>query len=170
MDILTKVFAVDALPPELETQLAAVYQREFSAELLKYAPADWYVVGFLGHELVGHAGVVKRVIAVGGQTLEVGGITGVVTEPDYRKRGVARTLIARGMEFLRDEHQVSLALLTCSRQLGSLYERLGWRVVQGPTVYAQPDGPRTCSGLTMVMESDCISWPDGPIDLQGLPW
>jgi len=170
MDVLTRIFLVDTLPPELETQLAAIYRREFSGELLKYAPAEWYVVGFVGHELVGHAGVVKRVIAVGGQTLEVGGMTGVVTEPDHRKRGVARTLIAGGVAFLREEHQVSLALLTCSRKVGPLYERLGWRVVQAPTVYAQPDGPRTSSGLTMVMESDGLSWPDGPIDLRGLPW
>jgi len=170
MNVLTEVLAVDHLPPELKARLAAIYQREFAGELLKYAPADWYVVGLLDGELVGHAGVVKRVISVGGRTLEVGGITGVVTEPGYRRRGVASSLIAHGLTFLRDEHQIRLALLTCSRGLGPLYEKLGWRVVQGPTVYAQPDGPRTCSGLTMVMESDSLSWPDGPIDLSGLPW
>jgi hypothetical protein len=43
-------------------------------------------------------------------------------------------------------------------------------IVLGPTTYAQPDGPRTCPGLTMVHESGSRQWPEGPIDLRGLPW
>jgi GNAT superfamily N-acetyltransferase len=140
------------------------------AQGLGSAGAQWYVFGTLDGEHVGRCELVERVILVKGEPLAVGGVTGVVSEPDYRCRGVARGIIARGVEFMRDERRLAFALLTCNRKLGPLYEKLGWKSVLGPNVYAQPDGPRTCPGLTMVFESAAEPWPEGPMDMQGLPW
>jgi GNAT superfamily N-acetyltransferase len=170
MELLVDTVPADGLPPDLESVLRAVYQREFGWDRLVYAEPRWYVLGMFEGELIGRVGVLSRTISVGGAPVAVGGITGVVTEPDYRGRGVARTLVAHALAFLRDEQHLPLVMLTCNRKLGPLYEKLGWRVVEGPTVYAQPDGPRTCPGLTMVSESGSISWPDGRIDMRGLPW
>ena len=170
MDVVAETIAARNLSADTARRLEAIYQREFGWDRLVYATPHWYVVGWVGDELVGRVGVLERVISVNGIPLHVGGITGVVTEPDYRMRGVSRKLVRCGLEFLLDEHQIPLAVLTCNRKVGPIYERLGWRTVHGPTVYAQPGGPRTCPGLTMVAESGSAAWPDGPIDMRGLPW
>jgi GNAT superfamily N-acetyltransferase len=170
MDLLVETSAASCLPPDRAAVLASIYSREFGWDRLVYAAPQWYVMGVVGERVVGRVGVLERVISVDDSPLDVGGITGVVTEPDYRNRGVARRLVACAVLFLRDEHQLPFALLTCNRKLGLLYEKLGWRIVPGPTVYAQPDGPRACPGLTMVVESGSAAWPEGPIDMRGLPW
>ena len=170
MDMLAETFAADSLPDDTAARLRAIWQREFGWDRLVYAAPQWYVVGTFKGALIGRVGIIKRSISVNGTPLEAGGVTGVVTEPDYRRRGVARRLVGHALEFLQDEHQVSLALLTCNRKLGPLYEKLGWRVVPGPTAYVQPDGDRICPGLTMVAECGSMSWPEGPIDMRGLPW
>jgi len=170
IDMVVETLAAERVRPDRTAILDAMYQREFGWDRLVYAVPQWYVMGIVGGKLIGRVGVLKRAISVGGSSLYVGGITGVVTEPDYRMRGVARKLVGHAVRFLRDQQEVSLVMLTCNRKLGPLYEKLGWREVQGPTVYAQPDGLRTCPGLTMVIESGSESWPDGPIDMRGLPW
>ena len=170
MNLVAQTFASDCLPDETAARLRAIWEREFGWDRLAYATPQWYVVGTLRGALIGRVGITKRVILVSGSPLEVGGVTGVVTESDYRRRGVARQLVGKALEFLRDEQKVSLALLTCNRKVGPLYEKLGWRVIPGPTLYAQPNGDRICPGLTMVAESGSESCPEGPIDMRGLPW
>jgi GNAT superfamily N-acetyltransferase len=170
MDLIIETSAADKIPPERWAVLEAMYQREFGWDRLTYAAPQWYVMGIVGDRLIGRVAMLERVISVDGASLRVGGITGVVTEPDFRGQGVATRLVGYAVGFLRDELKIPLALLTCNRKIGPFYERLGWRVVRGPTVYTQPGGACTCPGLTMVVESGSARWPDGLIDMRGLPW
>ncbi len=165
-----EVLAAGEVGDERAVLFDAIYQREFGWDRLIYAAPQWYLLGTHEGTLIGSVRMLEREITVGGLSLRVGGITGVVTEPSYRRQGVARKLVADAVAFLSENRHVAYALLTCNRRLGPLYERFGWRVVAGPTIYSQPDGPRTCPGLTMVFECGTAPWPDGPIDMQGLPW
>jgi GNAT superfamily N-acetyltransferase len=146
------------------------YQREFGWDRLICAAPQWYLLGMLADRMIGSALMLERVITVGDVSLRVGGITRVVTEPAYRRQGVARRLVADAIACLRDDRHVPFALLTRNRRLGPLYEKLGWRVVAGPTICSQPGGLRTCPGLTMPYDCGTARRPAGPIDMRGLPW
>jgi GNAT superfamily N-acetyltransferase len=165
-----EIMAAEELPVERAALMVAVYQREFGWDRLIYAAPQWCLLGTHAGTLIGSVRILERVITVADVPLRVGGITSVVTEPSYRHQGVARKLVADAVAFLRDDRDLAFALLTCNRKLGPLYEKLGWRVVPGPTTYAQPDGSRTCPGLTMIFECGPARWPKGPIDMRGLPW
>lgn len=161
---------VSDLSPDVAEKLRAMTEREFGLDPMVYADPQWYVLGFLGRELVSRVGILRRTISVGEKPLHIGGICTVVTELAYCRRGIASYLMGRAVMFLRDQLHLPFALLTCKPRLEHLYARLGWRSVEGPTVFDQPSGMRSCGGLTMVIECGGRPWPKGRIDLCGLPW
>ena len=158
------------LSPERKVALDRMFQREFGRDTLVYALPRWHTMGILHASLVGRVGILDRTISVGQELLRVGGICGVVTAPGYRDRGIAGALLGESVAFVKNRLNLPFALLTCRSKLEVFYQRLGWKTVKGPTVFAQPDGVRTCKGLTMVMEVGPRLWPEGPIDMRGLPW
>ncbi len=168
--ILVETCQADQISPERRAVLDATHQREFGWDPLTYTRPQWYVMGCIGDQLVSRVAMLERTITVGGVYLRIGGVTGVVTEPGWRRRGIASDLVRCAVRFLAKDHSLPYVLLTCQRRLGPFYEKLGWRIVDGPTVYDQPDGRRTCPGLTMIVECHGTAWPDGSIDMQGLPW
>jgi len=52
-------------------------------------------------KIVSHIGIVDRQIRIGSARLRMGGIGGVVTHPDYRKRNFARMLMNECIDFMR---------------------------------------------------------------------
>ena len=158
------------LPPERKVALDRMFENEFGHDTLVYALPSWHVMGILDESLVGRVGILTREISVGQELLQVSGICGVVTAPEYRGRGIASELLGESVAFVKNRLSFPFALLTCRSKLEAFYERLGWKTVKGPTVFTQPDGVRTCKGLTMVLECGARVWPEGPIDLRGLPW
>ena len=165
-----EIMSAEELPVGHAALVETIYQREFGWDRLIYAAPQWYLLGTHAGTLIGSVRMLERVITAGDVPVRVGGITSGVTEPAYRCQGVARKLVADAAGFLRDDRHLPFALLTCNRRLRPLYDKLGWRIVQGPTTYAQPDGPRTCPGLTMIYRCGSADWPKGPIDMCGLPW
>jgi GNAT superfamily N-acetyltransferase len=170
MKLIVQINPENDLSPERKVALDEMFDREFGRDPLVYADARWYAMGILDGSLVGRVGILQRTISVGQELLRVGGICGVVTVLEYRGRGIAPALLNESVAFVRKRRSLPFALLTCNLRLEAFYRRLGWRTVNGPTVFTQPDGVRTCGGLTMVMECGSRPWPEGPIDLRGLPW
>jgi GNAT superfamily N-acetyltransferase len=168
--IRIEMAAVSELSLDVARRIQATNEREFGKDSLVYAQPEWFALGFLKRRLVSRVGILQRTISVDGSRFSIGGISFVVTEPDYRGRGFASCLLASAVTFLRNPLQVPFGLLTCKPRLESLYSGLGWLAVPGPTVFDQPSGPHTCGGLTMVIECGGSSWPGGRIDLCGLPW
>jgi GNAT superfamily N-acetyltransferase len=150
--------------------LDRMFEREFGRDPVIYSDSDWFVMGFVESELVSRVGILRRAVTVKDDVLVVGGISGLTTLPQHRRRGYATSLMTAAQEFMRQELPADYGLLICNEGLRTFYERLGWTVAPGPTVYVQPDGVRTCPGLTMVLEYGRLSWPPGPIDLCGRPW
>jgi len=166
----TEIKMASELSPELANSIQMAADREFRNDPLVYAAPEWYVLGFLEGALTARVGVLQRTITVGPTPLRIGGICSVVTEAENRRRGIACALMGKAASFLKDELRLPFGLLTCKPRLETFYAKLGWRTVAGPTVFAQADGVRSCGGLTMIVECGGRPWPEGKIDLCGLPW
>lgn len=169
-DIDIRISSLKGVTPGVLSQLDDLFDSEFGSLPEVYSDSDWFIMGFVGDLLVSRVGIVKRVVSVADEIVVVGGVSGVVTRPDYRTRGYASRLMKSSEKFMRDELPADFGLLTCRENLRPFYTRLGYRVVSGPTTYAQPGGSMTCKGLTMVIELGRAQWPEGPIDLCGFPW
>lgn len=170
MELIIETTSASDLPQQTKDLLDEMYQREFSWDKMVYAASQWFVIGTFNKKIVGQVGILEQEISVGENPMRIGGIHGVVTDQEHRCRGVATALMGRAVDFIKSELQLPFALLTCQPRLEGLYKKLGWKTVKGPCVFAQPDGPRSCGGLTMIIECGSKPWPEGCIDLQGLPW
>jgi len=169
-DIDIRISSLKGVPSAVLSQLDDLFDSEFGSLPEVFSDSDWFIMGFIEDLLVSRVGVVKRVVSVADEIVVVGGVSGVVTRPDYRKHGYASRLMRCARRFMRDELPADFGLLTCRKDLESFYKRLGYKVVSGPTTYAQPGGSMACKGLTMVIELGKAGWPEGPIDLCGFPW
>jgi len=142
-----------------------------------WSPPTWLALvrDAASGRLVGRAGVLERTIRWGGSPTPVGGVSSVSTDPDYRGQGVASAAVSCVAAFLCAELGATAGLLLASRMGAPVYSRLGWRVVDGPLQCDQPAGPLLWTAAfpdKPAMAWTCVpgSLPDGPIDLQGLPW
>ena len=170
MNLAIEIISADDLPQQRKDLLNEAYQREFGWDKMIYDESQWFVIGTLDKELAGQVGILQREISVDGHPLRVGGIHGVITEPEHRGHGVASALMGRAVDFIGQELHLPYGLLTCQPRLENYYNRLGWKTTKEPCVFEQPDGPRSCGGLTMVLQCIGRLWPEGRIALRGLPW
>ena len=165
-----RVSSLKGIPSATLSALDLMFEREFGKDPCVYSDPDWFVMGLIDDTVVSRVGILKRVVSAGDEVVVVGGISGVTTLPEYRGHGYASSLLKCAHRFMREELPTNFGLLICNARLEAYYERLGWRVVPGPTTYAQPGGTEVCRGLTMVLECGRVHWPAGPIDLCGYPW
>ena len=161
----------DDLSSNLEDELERRFQEQWGHIAIHWAkPPGWYVLAKHEEKLVGSLEVFERSISVGGESLTVGGIGGVLTNPEWRGRGVARAMLKRSEEFLKDELGVDFGLLICGEKVAPVYAKCGWFPVAGPTTFQQPHGAVVYRQLTMILPCNGRQWPGGEIDLCGLPW
>lgn len=141
----------------------------------RWAPAHWYVLlwvraGASGEELASSIKIVERTATAGEERLRLGGIGDVATVPLWRRRGFASAALAEAGRFICEEMGVDFGLLFCDEALLSFYGRLGWQRVAGPTLVQVPWGRVPFPEETMVLPCRRHLWPEGTIDLDGLPW
>jgi aminoglycoside 2'-N-acetyltransferase I len=154
------------------TYIDAWLIQQFGAESHGYAwsDVDWHVLLRVNGQLVSHVEIVERMGTVDGRPVKLGGIGGVVTLPEWRGRGLATSTLERAATFMRDDLRVAFGLLICGRDMIPFYGRLGWQVVEGPLMFDQPGGKVVFDDATMVLPCVENEWPEGMIDLCGLPW
>jgi mycothiol synthase len=102
---------------------------------------DLWLVAFDGDEV---AGAVLNGIHVSPAGERSGWLDSIFTRRRWRRRGLARALIARSLVVLRDEGLAAASLgvdLTNPNQALALYESCGFRVVSGATSYRKPLPP-----------------------------
>lgn len=100
-------------------------------------PALW-IVAFDGGEVAGAVLNGIHTDADGGRT---GWLDSIFTRRPWRKRGLARALIARSLALLREQGLVDAYLgvdLANANQALSLYESCGFEVLSGATAYRKP--------------------------------
>jgi predicted N-acetyltransferase YhbS len=140
---------------------------------IEWAPAEWWVRIWtkIAPMLVSCARIVLRDATHDGQSVVIGGIGGVKTHPDWRRRGLAAAAVRRAFEFFHAQPAVALALITCEPALIPYYSRLGWREFDG-TVLVTQRGLPTAFTFDRIMVHDVRSPAPttGIIDLRGPPW
>jgi GNAT superfamily N-acetyltransferase len=77
---------------------------------------------------------------VNGESALIGGLGGVVTVRQARRRGYAAQLVQHATEFIRQEWQTDLGLLFCIDRMVRYYENLGWQTIGCPVLIDQPHG------------------------------
>ncbi len=100
----------------------------------------------------------------------VGGLGGVIALPEARGRGLARQVVGRATEFMRDDLGASFGLLFCLPRLVPFYESQGWTVVEPGVLIDQPGGKVPAPTPVMVLPFGPELWPNERVDLGSLPW
>ena len=155
---------------ELRAHLNAWFGEQFGHIPYVWADPEQYVLAALDDQPAGMLVIVSRNVSVGKQRITVGGIGGVVMRPELRGLGIATAMLNKAGEFIKHTLGADFGLLICRREVAPVYAKLGWVRVSGPTTFQQPAGRVTYPHDTMVFKCSDREWPDGPIDLCGLPW
>ena len=169
-EIEVAVHDVAIMDAGLRRELEAWFDRQFGHLPFQWTPPEGYVVAHLDGQLVGRLSVARREIRVGDTRIEVGGVAGVTTLPELRRRGIAAAMMRRTATLFRDEFAVPFGHLLCRADIAPVYAGVGWERVAVPTWFAQPSGRQRYPHETMVLRCAGRPWPDGEIDLRGLPW
>jgi hypothetical protein len=169
-DLKVDIKTVNELTPDLVDFIQRTHDREFGDDSMVYAYPQWYVLGFLRDKPIVQAGILQRTITVNQNPLLIAGVSFLITEPENRGRGCAAIIMSEAVAFIENRLLLPFGLLTCKPRLETFYSSMGWETVEGLNIFAQPTGNRSCGGLIMVKKCGGIPWPEGKIDLCGLPW
>lgn len=132
--------------------------------------ADWRFLAYHDGALVAHAALLMRTVQCGGREVRVSGLGGLITLPQVRGGGVARSLMDAFLDFSLDRTDAEFILFFCQVALVPFYEKLGYQEVITPVVIRQPSGPVRCPLHTFQRPLRGTAWPEGTIDIRGLPW
>ncbi len=162
--------ATDALTPAplLETDTATLASKRDDSP----APT-WSVMALSGQQVVAHASIRCRVIQVGNVRVPVGGMSGVMTLPEWRGRGRARAVVDSAAAFVGIWLWAPFAVVMCpTDDARGFYAKSGWHRASAPVWYERADGERKPTNrVAMILPCQGeAEWPDGPIDLCGAAW
>lgn len=135
---------------------------------LHWRPTETHVVGYWDDAPVSHVGMVRCRLAVGGQERWVIGIGEVVTVPGFRSRGFGGECLLRARERMADLG-AGHGFLFCPERLTEYYQKFGWRRIQTEVRVGQPSGRAVMPLCSMVLELSG-AWPEGPVEIPGLPF
>ena len=165
-----RIERVAAIDDELRGEIERWTDAQFGHIRYVWAPSEWYAIARVDGRLAGTLTLVTREVAAGRERVRVAGIGNVVTKPECRLRGVASAMMRAASDLMRTTLEVEFGMLICLREVAPVYEKAGWIRVEGPTEFSQPKGRATYPHDTMILKLTARAWPDGPIDLCGLPW
>jgi aminoglycoside 2'-N-acetyltransferase I len=124
----------------------------------------------IDNQIVSCLTIVIRQAEVGGVTVRLGGVGGVATLPSQQRKGYAGRVLTATEKLLRDTLRVDFGHLICGPELAPFYARFGWQLVDAPMLIDQPQGKMTLDFGYMVLPCTGAKWPQGTLDLCGLPW
>jgi aminoglycoside 2'-N-acetyltransferase I len=175
MSIEIEILSGDASWPSAKQLYDLVWPAEVLRQLpwghLSFAHADLRVL--LENEaqaVVCHVGIFRREAAWNGRKVRIGGIGGVVTHPEARRRGFASIALTAATQTLKDERATDFAMLFCEPQHADFYEQRGWKRFTGEVLAEQPAGQIRFDVLVPLVFYMKRAPHEGSIDLCGLPW
>jgi GNAT superfamily N-acetyltransferase len=153
----------------------AVFGREIVGKLpwghIEWAHADLRVLidapeGGLGC----HVGIHFRTIDWNAHKVHIGGIGGVMTREDCRRRGYASLALDAAIQTMRANEAARFAVLFCEEHNFAFYQARGWHPFTGE-VYCKQKSGRIRFDLMAPFVFDISRAPrEGVLDLCGLPW
>lgn len=177
MSLEIDVLNGDASWPQVKPLLEMVWPATEVADTphgqIKWAHADLRVLVETKDGLVCHVGLFTRTVLWKGRKHQIGGIGGVATHPDHRRRGYATIALNAAVQTLRDHDALDFLALFCRPHNAAFYEARGWRHFTGGIMAEQPAGRIRFEAATPYLPYvfDLRNGPrDGVIDLCGLPW
>jgi predicted acetyltransferase len=120
--------------------------------------------------VVCHVGIYRREVKWNGRKLRAGGIGGVATAADFRRRGYASIALNAAIQTLKDEGATDFALLFCEPHDAPFYTGRGWKPFEGEIYADQPGGRVRFTALAPYVYDIRPAPQRGTIDLCGLPW
>jgi hypothetical protein len=120
--------------------------------------------------LASHVGIYFRTINWNGHDIHVGGIGGVMTRADCRRRGLASLALDAAIATLRANEAVRFAMLFCEPHNFAFYRARGWHAFTGEVYCEQPDGRIRFEAMAPFVFDIKTAPRDGVIDLKGLPF
>jgi predicted GNAT family N-acyltransferase len=142
------------------------------AEELAWGDKDRFVgLRDAGGELVAIAGAVTAEVEVeDAGDFQVVGIGGVLVRPRERGRGLVWQLLEPLLEIAADMGP-ERAMLFCRAQLMALYGRLAFAEIPAAVWVEQPDGRIEIPLRAMWRPlREGVRWPDGRVEVRGLPF
>ena len=176
MSIEIEIMSGDPSRPRAEELLNAVWP---AAELerlpwgrVKWANADLRVlIETDDGALACHTGIFFRTATWNGQKVHIGGIGGVATRAEHRRRGYASIALDAAVQTMRDHDAAQFALLFCEPHKGEFYQSRGWHPFTGEVYAEQPGGRIRFEVMApMVLDLKRRAPTLGTLDLCGLPW
>jgi aminoglycoside 2'-N-acetyltransferase I len=118
-----------------------------------------------------HTGIFFRTATWNGQKVHIGGIGGVATRADCRRRGYASIALEAAVHTMRDHDAAQFALLFCDPHISEFYQSRGWHAFTGAVYAEQPEGRIRFELMApMVLDLKRRAPTLGTLDLCGLPW
>ena len=128
------------------------------------------VVVYCNQQPVSYLKIIDRTGLVDGKRVKIGGIAGVMTPSEHRRKGYSGLALQEAKRTIFDKMGVQLGLLLCEQELVQYYTRQGWQSVDCPVQFDQPSGKTVWPHHTMILTKSGESWNPKSIDLCGLPW
>jgi aminoglycoside 2'-N-acetyltransferase I len=120
--------------------------------------------------VVCHVGIYRREVKWNGRKIRAGGIGGVLTREDSRRRGYASIALNAAIQTLKDEGSTDFALLFCEPHNVPFYFGRGWKPFDGEIYAEQPAGRVRFDAIAPYVYDIRRAPRQGVIDLCGLPW
>ena len=155
-----------------ETVWPAAKMKDLAWGHVRWAHADLRVLIETDEgALACHTGIYFRTVTWNGQKVHIGGIGGVATHPDCRRRGYASIALGAAVQTMRDHDAAQFALLFCEPHNFEFYSARGWHPFTGEIYADQPKGRiRFAAMAPFVFDLKRRAPQRGTIDLCGLPW
>jgi aminoglycoside 2'-N-acetyltransferase I len=175
MSIEIEVLNGDTSWPLAEPLFNAVWPPDVVEKLpwagIVFAHADLRVlVQDEAEDVLCHVGIYRREVTWNGRKLRAGGIGGVLTRQDSRRRGYASIALNAAIQTLKDEGATDFALLFCEPHNVPFYMGRGWKPFEGEIYADQPAGRVRFEAIAPCVYHLKRMPPRGIIDLCGLPW
>src|SRR6266481_8859534 len=117
-----------------------------------------------------HVGIFRREVTWNGRKMRAGGIGGVLTREDSRRRGYASVALNAAIQTLKDEGATDFALLFCEPHNAPFYVGRGWKPFDGEIYCDQPEGRIRFQATAPYVYKLKRAPLGGVIDLCGQPW
>ena len=175
MSIEIDILNGDAAWPIVEPLFKAVWPRD-AVEKLPWGHIEWanaelrVLIEAPEGGLACHVGIYFRTIIWNGRKLHVGGIGGVSTRQDCRRRGYATLAIEAAIHTIRANEAVRFAILFCEPHNFAFYQARNWHPFTGDVYVEQPEGRIRFDQMAPFVFDIGRAPRQGTIDLCGLPW
>jgi len=138
IEIISSLEMQPKLKEEIKNWLVSEFIKDDDHTL--WSDVDWHILGWVEGQLICHIDILERIVYVDGVKIPIAGIGGVVTNHEWRGKGIASKLMRETQQFLAQKLNVEFGLLMCDLDRVSFYQGFGWKVVENRLEYDQPTG------------------------------